>query len=172
MWGKKKLSSNNSSDIGKPINIRTPKLPSKKKLIVFVVAVFVLSASVAGFRFLTYASEATIMSDATKLISTKQYDEAYKLLEANQKKEKLVNNVDFYILISRAAVASNKQDRAKEYAQKGAKLYEASKDRTSSQGYYLQSILSGTYYEQPAPSETDKITPPTKEQVDDPDFQG
>lgn len=172
MWGKKKLSSNNSSDIGKPINIRAPKLPSKKKFIAFVVAVFVLSAGVAGFRFLTYTSEATIMSDATKMMSAKQYDQAYKLLEANQKKEKLVNNVDFYVLISRAAVASNKQDKAKEYAQRGAKIYAESKDRNPTQGYYLQNILSGTYYEQPIPSETDKVTPPTKEQVDDPDFQG
>jgi hypothetical protein len=171
-------SDNNSSSVSgtKPHNKSSYLKSRRRNPIVFLLLALVLVAG--GYmlyknnRTETVMSSTVVLNEANKLMDEYKYEEAYKLLEKNDKQELLVDKLEFYVLISRAAVAINKKDKAIEYAKKGAELYTKSPNKNARDGYILQSILSGTYVEGPyRQKDNDKYKVPN-EQIDSSDFQG
>jgi len=145
-------------------------------LIIFLVLVSLLILS--GYvlyqnnRPQTAVSSTAILNEANKLMDQYKYEDAFKLLEKNDKQALLVDKLEFYVLISRAAFATNKKDKAVEYAKKGADIYTKSSNKNAKDGYILQSILSGTYVEEPYRQKDNEKYQVPKEQIESSDFQG
>jgi tetratricopeptide (TPR) repeat protein len=168
---------NSSSVTGtKPQYMASNYKQRRRNIIVFLLLALVLVFS--GYmlyknnRTETAVSSSAVLNEANKLMAEYKYEEAYKLLEKNDKQELLVNKLEFYVLISRAAVAVDKKDKAVEYAKKGAELYTKNPNKDPKDGYILQSILSGTYVEGPYKQKDNEKYQVPKEQIESTEFQG
>lgn len=98
MWGKKKLSSNNSSDIGKPINIRAPKLPKLKPRLLIIAGLVSLISIGAYFGYQKF-DQARVQKGACGGKTTSPlYAEAAKVLspETQEQLGVVVKKIESY----------------------------------------------------------------------------
>ena len=96
----------------------------------------------------------------------------YMLYKNNRTETAVSSSAVLNELISRAAVAVDKKDKAVEYAKKGAELYTKNPNKDPKDGYILQSILSGTYVEGPYKQKDNEKYQVPKEQIESTEFQG
>ncbi len=142
-----------------------------------IILVLVVCLAIGGYTLYNHSTKpttdpTTVISEARKDLSEQKYNDAYKLLKSNKDNEAVTSNVSYYVLISRSALAINKKTEALEYAKKGADLYNNSPVKNAEDGYALQSILTGTFTEKPAPNNMDNTQPVPVEKSNKPDFQG
>ena len=114
---------------------------------------------------------ATVLTNARQMMLQQKYNDAYKLLKENENNQTLKASIDYYILISRASLATSKKNEAIQYALKGAELYKMNPAANTGNGYVLQSILTGTYVEKPVQN-NNKVIPVPSEDFNSQDFQG